>query len=121
MAERRRCRASSARSCRCRAHFEQAAKLVTRSTVAEQIVCGPDAERHVDAIQEFVDAGYDHVYVHQVGPDQEGFFRFYEREVMPRFSESEAPATPRATPRPTRRDARGVTARRSGRPRRARS
>ena len=27
-----------------------------------------------------------HVYVHQVGPDQEGFFRFYQREVLPRLS-----------------------------------
>jgi hypothetical protein len=25
--------------------------------------------------------------VHQVGPDQEGFFRFYEREVLPRLRE----------------------------------
>jgi len=24
------------------------------------------------------------VYVHQIGPDQEGFFRFYEREVLPK-------------------------------------
>ncbi|MCA1691669.1 MAG: TIGR03557 family F420-dependent LLM class oxidoreductase [Actinobacteria bacterium] len=33
------------------------------------------------------EAGYDHVYVHQVGPDQEGFFRFYEREVMPNWDD----------------------------------
>ena len=38
------------------------------------------------AIQEYVDAGYDHVYVHQIGPDQEGFLKFYEREVLPAFS-----------------------------------
>jgi len=30
-----------------------------------------------------VKAGFDHVYVHQVGPDQEGFMRFYEREILP--------------------------------------
>ena len=24
-----------------------------------------------------------HVYVHQIGPDQEGFFRFYEKRVLP--------------------------------------
>jgi coenzyme F420-dependent glucose-6-phosphate dehydrogenase len=66
-------------------HFEQAAKLVTPDDLAEKLPVGPDAERHVEAIQAFVDAGFDHVYVHQIGPDQEGFFDFYEREVLPKL------------------------------------
>ena len=66
-------------------HFQEAAQMVTEADVAESVVCGPDAERHRAAIEEFAAAGYDHVYVHQVGPDQEGFFRFYEREVLPRY------------------------------------
>jgi len=65
------------------AHFEQAAKMVDEKRIAEAVVCGPDPARHVEAIQKHVEAGYDHVCVHQIGPDQEGFFRFYEREVMP--------------------------------------
>jgi coenzyme F420-dependent glucose-6-phosphate dehydrogenase len=65
------------------AHFEEAAETVTEEAIAESIVCGPDPERHLEAIQEYVDAGYDHVYVHQVGPDQDGFFDFYERSVLP--------------------------------------
>jgi coenzyme F420-dependent glucose-6-phosphate dehydrogenase len=28
-------------------------------------------------------AGLDHVYIHQIGPDQGGFLRFYEREILP--------------------------------------
>ena len=67
------------------AHFEQAAQMVTEDDVAESIVCGPDPERHLEMIRTYADAGYDHVYVHQVGPDQEGFFRFYEAEVLPRL------------------------------------
>jgi coenzyme F420-dependent glucose-6-phosphate dehydrogenase len=67
------------------AHFEEAAEVLDTDDVAESIVCGPDPERHRAAIQEYVDAGYDHVYVHQVGPDQGGFFDFYEREVLPSF------------------------------------
>jgi hypothetical protein len=39
----------------------------------------------VAKIREFADAGFDHVYVHQVGPDQGPFFSFYEREVLPAF------------------------------------
>ncbi|MDP9354974.1 MAG: TIGR03557 family F420-dependent LLM class oxidoreductase [Chloroflexota bacterium] len=67
------------------AHFEQAVQIVTEEQVAESIVCGPDPERHIAKLREYVDAGFDHVYVHQVGPDQEGFLRFYEREVLPRI------------------------------------
>jgi hypothetical protein len=27
--------------------------------------------------------GYDHIYVHQIGPKQEEFFQFYERNILP--------------------------------------
>ncbi|HEX5015080.1 MAG TPA: TIGR03557 family F420-dependent LLM class oxidoreductase [Candidatus Limnocylindrales bacterium] len=66
-------------------HFEQAVQMVSEEDVAKSVVCGPDPERHVKAIQEAIDAGYDHIHVGQIGPDQEGFFRFYEREVLPRL------------------------------------
>ena len=65
-------------------HFEQAAEMLSPDDVAKTMPCGPDPERHLDAIREYVDAGFDHVYVHQAGPDQEGFFQFYEREVLPK-------------------------------------
>jgi coenzyme F420-dependent glucose-6-phosphate dehydrogenase len=68
-------------------HFEAATRDVTEDDIAESVVCGPDPERHVEAVREFIEAGYDHVYVHQVGPDQDGFFDFYGREVMPRLQE----------------------------------
>jgi coenzyme F420-dependent glucose-6-phosphate dehydrogenase len=68
------------------AHFEAAVRMVTPDDVAEAVVCGTDVDRHLGRIQEYVDAGYDHVYVHQVGPDQEAFFRLYERELLPRFA-----------------------------------
>ena len=67
-------------------HFEQASANVTEEQIAEAIVCGPDVERHVQQIQEYADAGYTHVYIHQIGPDQEGFLRFYQRQVLPRFA-----------------------------------
>jgi G6PDH family F420-dependent oxidoreductase len=67
-------------------HFEQAAQSVREEDIAEAIVCGPDPQRHLEKIREFEDAGFDHVYVHQVGSDQEGFFSFYAREILPQFS-----------------------------------
>ena len=65
-------------------HFEQASKQVAEDDVAEEIPCGPDPERHVEAIRTYEEAGFDHIYVHQIGPDQRGFIRFYENEVLPR-------------------------------------
>lgn len=67
------------------AHFEQLAKIVTEDMIAEQVVCGPDIDRHVKAIQAYVDAGYDHVYVHQIGPDQKAFIEAYARDVLPKL------------------------------------
>lgn len=67
------------------AHFEQVAKLVKEEDVAKEIVCGPDRERYLAKINQYVEAGYDHVWLHQVGPDQEGFFRFFEKEVLPKL------------------------------------
>lgn len=65
------------------AHYEQAVSIVTEEAIGEKIVCGPDPERHIAAIEAFVKAGFDHVAIHQIGPDQEGFFHFYEHEVLP--------------------------------------
>jgi coenzyme F420-dependent glucose-6-phosphate dehydrogenase len=67
------------------AHFEQATATITEEQVAEVVVCGPDPRQHIQGIRACEDAGFDHVHVHQVGPDQEGFFRFYEREILPQF------------------------------------
>jgi G6PDH family F420-dependent oxidoreductase len=67
------------------AHYEQAAELVTDDRIAEVVTCGPDPKRHMERIRAGIEAGYDHVHIYQVGPDQDGFFRFYEREVLPVF------------------------------------
>jgi coenzyme F420-dependent glucose-6-phosphate dehydrogenase len=64
-------------------HFEQAAQMVTEDDVAELVVCGPDVAKHVEQIKAYADAGYDHIYVHQVGRDQDGWFRFAESELLP--------------------------------------
>lgn len=67
-------------------HFEEATALVTEDMVADEITCGPDPERHAKAISAYVDAGFDEVYVNQIGPDQSGFVRFYREEIAPRVN-----------------------------------
>jgi G6PDH family F420-dependent oxidoreductase len=68
------------------ADFEAVAGLVTEEQVSEHVVCGADVDRHLTRIEQFVQAGFDHVHVHQVGYDQEAFFRLYERDVLPRVA-----------------------------------
>jgi G6PDH family F420-dependent oxidoreductase len=67
-------------------HFEQAAELVTPERVAEAITCGDDVDEHVAAISEYAQAGFDTVYVGQIGKDQRGFFDFYRAKVLPSLS-----------------------------------
>ena len=68
-------------------HIEEAAKTVRPEDVAKNVICGPDPQRHLEGIAKFVKAGFDHVYVHQVGPDQQGFMQFYERAIVPNLKE----------------------------------
>lgn len=65
--------------------FEQASQLVTEDQIADAMPCGPDPERHVEHIRQYLEAGMDHVYLHQIGPDQDGFFRFWEKELKGRL------------------------------------
>jgi coenzyme F420-dependent glucose-6-phosphate dehydrogenase len=64
--------------------FELVAPMVTPDDMGEAIPCGPDPDRYHEAIGEYKDAGYDHVFVHQIGPDQDAFFRFFEAEILAR-------------------------------------
>jgi G6PDH family F420-dependent oxidoreductase len=66
-------------------HFGQLAGLVGESDI--QVPCGPEASEHAEAVRAYTGAGFDEVYVQQVGPDQEGFFEFYARDVLPRLRE----------------------------------
>ena len=63
-------------------HFDQAASLVSEDMITG-LPLGPDPEQHIKAISEYVDAGFDEIYVSQIGPDQAGMIDFYQREVLP--------------------------------------
>jgi G6PDH family F420-dependent oxidoreductase len=63
------------------AHFEQLSELVTEDAAVESIACGPDVGDFVDSIKKYVDAGVEEVFISQIGPDQQGFFDFWDREL----------------------------------------
>jgi G6PDH family F420-dependent oxidoreductase len=67
-------------------HFEQATELVTEGHISASLPCGPDPDEHITAIQQYVDAGFDEIYIGQIGPDHAGFVDFYAREILPHFA-----------------------------------
>jgi G6PDH family F420-dependent oxidoreductase len=66
------------------AAFAAASQFVTKDDVAGSIPCGPDVEAHVSAVNQFVDAGFTHVAVVQIGGEQQtGFLNWAEKELLP--------------------------------------
>jgi coenzyme F420-dependent glucose-6-phosphate dehydrogenase len=65
-------------------HFEMASELVTKELATESVPCGPDVrDALLESVRTYVDAGYDHLYFHQIGPDQAGFLDYWQRELRP--------------------------------------
>jgi hypothetical protein len=64
-------------------HFEQASELVTEDMTRASTVCGNDVDRHVEAFQPYRDAGFDDIYVANMGPHYRDFFRLYGEQVLP--------------------------------------
>jgi G6PDH family F420-dependent oxidoreductase len=65
-------------------HFEDATKPLGVEQVTAQTPCGPDiVDEIAKSVRQYVDAGYDHLYFHQIGADQDGFFDFWSRDLQP--------------------------------------
>jgi G6PDH family F420-dependent oxidoreductase len=63
--------------------FAAASRHVSPETVAQKVSCGPSADRHLQAIDRYIQAGYDHIILVQIGPNQDEFLEFFERELAP--------------------------------------
>ena len=63
--------------------FGAVAESVTIEMATEGVPCGPDPAPVLEQIRTWEQAGFDRVALHQVGPDQDGFFRFWEQELQP--------------------------------------
>jgi len=69
-------------------HFEQAASLVRLDDLRGSVVTGPQLDPYVELVRSYEEAGYDGVWFHQIGVDQEGFATFAEKELLPTLSAS---------------------------------
>jgi G6PDH family F420-dependent oxidoreductase len=65
------------------AGFEAATKFITPAALAEDISAGPDVGVHVEAIRKYVEAGFDHLALVGIGPDQAGFTTFFATKLLP--------------------------------------
>ena len=48
-----------------------------------EIIADYDAQAYVESIREYGEAGYDELYLHNIGPHHEAFFKFFTDEVRP--------------------------------------
>jgi coenzyme F420-dependent glucose-6-phosphate dehydrogenase len=65
--------------------FEQVAEAVGPDKFGDTVVFARDATPIVAAIDRFVGAGYDTVYLHQVGPDQQRLLDLIETDLLPHY------------------------------------
>lgn len=68
-------------------HFEAAAAMISEADATKSVPCGPDVGPVLASVRSFLDAGYDHLYFHQIGRDQEGFFEFWSDQLQPALAE----------------------------------
>jgi G6PDH family F420-dependent oxidoreductase len=68
------------------AAFDAASQFVRPEDVGEQLPCGADVDEYVDKLRPFVDAGFTHVALVQVGAEhQQSFIGWAERELLPKL------------------------------------
>lgn len=65
--------------------FESATRFVRPEDLADLIPAGPDPEKHLQPIRKAIDAGFDHIVLTGIGPDQAGFIRFFEESLRPQL------------------------------------
>jgi G6PDH family F420-dependent oxidoreductase len=54
-------------------NFDAASQTVRPDDIRQQFSCGPDPEKHLQQVQPYVDAGFDHIVLQNAGPDPDGF------------------------------------------------
>ncbi|WP_043363962.1 TIGR03557 family F420-dependent LLM class oxidoreductase [Belnapia sp. F-4-1] len=63
--------------------FGAATAHVQPEMMAAQVPCGPDPSRHLERLETFRKAGFDHLILSQIGPNQEGFLDFFRSTLAP--------------------------------------
>jgi G6PDH family F420-dependent oxidoreductase len=65
--------------------FEDATQFVKPEDLKASIPHGPSVEPYVATVKKWVEAGFDHIVLLSVGPDQESFIRFFAESLAPKL------------------------------------
>jgi coenzyme F420-dependent glucose-6-phosphate dehydrogenase len=66
-------------------YFAKAVEPFTPEQATSGAALGPDPKEYFKLIDQYVKAGYTHLYFHQIGPDQQGFIDFAKKELLPKY------------------------------------
>jgi coenzyme F420-dependent glucose-6-phosphate dehydrogenase len=66
--------------------LEAMAKLVRPEDFQGRMLISADPEKHRQAIQKFIDLGFDQIYLHNVGRNQVEWIELFGREVLPKLT-----------------------------------
>jgi G6PDH family F420-dependent oxidoreductase len=64
-------------------HFEQVSELVTEDMTRSSVTAGKDVDKHVEEFKKYADAGFDEIYISNMGENYRQFFDLYRDEVLP--------------------------------------
>jgi coenzyme F420-dependent glucose-6-phosphate dehydrogenase len=67
--------------------IEEHGKLVGDEALAEKWIIATTADEHIEAIEKYVKAGFNHVYFVSSSPDEAKFIKFYGEKVLPYFKQ----------------------------------
>lgn len=68
-------------------HFEQASSLVTPEMTGDSVTCGKDVAEHLKTFDPYLEAGFDELYVANMGPHYTEMLRMYGEEILPELRE----------------------------------
>jgi probable non-F420 flavinoid oxidoreductase len=70
--------------------FDEAAKHVPPEALRDSVLVSSNLDQHVDWLGELLDLGFDDIYLHHVGQEQEGFIEAFGKHVLPKLERATA-------------------------------
>ena len=67
-------------------HFDAAAEFVTPSDVEKSVLISSDLSRHTAWLSELAELGFDRLYLHHVGQEQQRFIDAFGAKVIPELA-----------------------------------
>lgn len=70
--------------------FAAASATTTPDDIANVVSCGPSIDAHLSSVDKYIAAGFDHIVLTQIGPQQREFCEVFRRELAPALKQKKA-------------------------------